>query len=68
MRTCGSAMRRTVTVSPAPARAKPRMSKPTAALPAEAGAKAVAWMVARMVSSPTEIAVKPSRSAASSPP
>ena len=41
-RTVGSAMRRAVTRSPAPARLWPRMSKPTATLPTEAGAWAVA--------------------------
>ena len=41
-RTCGASMRRTVTVSPTPASGWPRMSKPTATLPIEAGENALA--------------------------
>ncbi|KAG0757277.1 hypothetical protein G6F22_020014 [Rhizopus arrhizus] len=40
MRTTGSSIRRTLTVSPTPAMAWPRMSNPTATLATEAGAYA----------------------------
>ena len=45
MRTPGVAERVTVTRSPRASTAKPRMSKPIATLPTEAGANAVAWEI-----------------------